>query len=944
MFFLAFMLCLPGQVPGSLRYDPRLSWYTLETPNFAVHFSSRGQLNPEAESLALQVARLAEEVHEQLTASIGWTPRPRTQIVIADFFDYTNGWAAPLPENTITILPYPPLGHRVNYTDWLRTLLVHEYAHILQMDMVAGLPAVARSIFGRSGLTNPLSPVWLLEGYAILAETRFAGFGRAHSAEYDMMIRAAADADALLPIDRCCHYELARWPQGTSPYLYGGLFARYLGEKFGNDIWDRYSLYRARGLPFFDNFFARRVFGRSFFSWWSEWQKEIRAHASSIKQRIENESLTPLYLLTNEGGYTSSPIWSADGTEVYYVSRNGNEYPAIKAVNLATGSCRVLHRGRVTGNLSLSPDGTLLAFAQYELTNYSDISDLYTLNLVTGELKRLTWGMRARDPDFSPDSTHLAFVAVRHGQTDIILYHLASGEKKNLTETTDYTVFSSPRFSPDGHHLAVCASRLGGYTDIQIIDLVSGWNSLVLEDRAQDLSPFWSRTATHLFFISDRSGVFNLYAYSPQTHEILRCTNVPYGVFSPAVSPDNRRLVLVTHTAGGDNIALLNVDARTWKPVTAFADTAANLPDWPDGLAVSSSQKPANLYYYNPFPSLWPKFWVPFAVYDSTWTLAVFTLGWDALQFHRYAATAGYRFNRTPFLLCGYELRRYQPLPAFFLEADRQIQAGTFSLTLPFLTNRRSSQLEFATAVRHDTTFSARYRLDFATSNAFAYRFDLAPAEGTLAGLATDLESRHMLGGRDRIRALFWLNGFIRPLSVSRLSSPALPAPVPVNWSLRLRCAAGTSLGDSSQLVSWSIYPDASPLGVRGFTTASAPGRNIASASIQLRMPLCWPERGISTAPIFLRNINTALFADWALVWNRWKPGKTDLADARLGAGIELRTDLILAHLLPANVTVGYARGLRPTSSNQLYLTANSSMLNALIFRKPERLDPWYMR
>lgn len=949
MFSFCLILYLVGQLPGSLSYDPGLSWYTLETPNFAVHFSSQGKLDPEAESLARRVAVVAEEVHDRLTSSIGWTPKPRTQIVIADFFDYENGWAAPLPENTITILPCPPFGQRTNYDDWLRTLLLHEYTHIIQMDMAKGLPAAVRFFFGRIGLTNPLSPIWLLEGYALHTETRFAGFGRARSAEHDMMIRAAADAGTLLPIDRCCNYELERWPLGNSPYLYGGLFCRYLARRFGSDIWDRYSLTRSGGLPFFDNDFARRVFDQDFRRLWAEWQKEVTTYSDSVARLVRSETLARPHPLTEEGAFTSSPVWSRTGTEVYYISRNNTEYPAIKALDVHTGDCRVLHRGRVTGNLTVSADGSLLAFAQYELTDHSDLCDLYTLHLHTGEFKRLTRGMRARDPDFSPDSVSLAFVSARNGRSDLMLYHLVTGELRNLTETTDYTVFSSPRFSPDGRYLAAAAARAGGYADIQILDLESGWNTFVSEDVALDLSPCWSRDGRNLFFSSDRSGIFNLYAYSSKTGDILRCTSVPYGAFQPAVCPDNRKIAFVIHSAQGDDIAAIPLAAGEWKPASAFTDTGRSLPArGPDSPIVTSHSLPSGttsaLYYYNPFPSLLPKLWLPFTWRDSAWAFGAFTLGWDALQFHRYAAAAGYRLDTGPFLLAGYQLRRYRPLAGLTLAGDRHIQSGALSFALPFLTNRRSSQLDFLAHTRHDTLLSTRYSLGFATSNAFAYRFDVAPVEGAVAGIAADLESRHTLGQRDRTRVLAYCSGFLGYPPGSRSALGYQRSSFLTNWSLRLRCAAGTAFGDSSQHNAWRTFPDASILGVRGFPSASDSGRHTVSAGVQVRLPLFRPERGISTAPLFLRNVNAALFADWAMVWNQWKPLRNDLADSRLGAGAELRADLILAHLLPASLTVGYARAIRPESSNQLYVGVTSSMLGNLLVRPSDRLDPAFLR
>ena len=1004
------LLCLLTEIPGSLDLDPRRAWYTLETDHFATHFSSLGPLTSETESLACRVARLAEEVHNRLTRVTGWTTGSRTQIVVADFFDYANGWAAPLPDNTITIIPTPPSDELTNYDDWLRTLILHEYAHIIQMDMAEGLPAWLRRVFGRAILTNALQPIWLLEGYALQTETRFSGFGRARSAEYDMMIRGAADAGLLLPIDRCGNYELDRWPQGTAPYLYGGLFCRYVAEKHGTNVWDSYSSARSAGLPFFDNLFARRVFRARFDRLWRDWQADVVVRSDSIRRAVGQEPLTGLSRLTFERGYSGSPLWSRTGRELYYISRGGDEYPAIKAIDTATLETRVLHRGRVSGQMSLSPDGRRLVFSELDLSRYYDQSDIFALDLYTGEVNRLTRGMHARDPDCSPDSQSVVFVSSRDGRDRLMLLDLGSGETESLTEAGDWVGYSRPRFSPNGNYIAVAVNRPGGYADIDILDRRTGWVVPVTEDLANDLSPCWSRTGKHLFFVSDRSGIFNLYAYVLETQEITRCTNVLYGVFEPAVSPANRKLALVSYSPQGYDVAVTALDASAWQQALPFTDPDQGPGFWGQGAGfeprtpISNPQSPsqvafAPLCYYNPFPTVLPKLWLPYAMYDDAWSFGAFTFGWDALQFHRYVLAAGYRLDTGPFFALDYRLSRYLPAIGLDLDLDRALQAADLSAAIPFLTNRRSSQLGFLASGRRDSVLSAHYGLGFSTSTAFNYRFDVAPVEGAVWGLHTDVESKTTLGKRDRVRVLGYFAQFLGVglghNSVRRGQFPASDAAVrgspepgadkppsaperntehtkgngdlnrrrlgelgvltgelcgqsEVRYvprlSLRLHAAAGTGFGDSSSDSSWVSYPAEGALGVRGFSTESESNRSIVAAGFQLRAPLCWPERGVSTAPVFLRNLNAALFAEWAMGWG----GSRRLADGweelRLGIGMELRADFVAAHFVPASIAVGCARGLRPEPGNQLYLRLASSMLDRLLVRPLERFDPAFLR
>lgn len=932
MSFVLLLLCI-GQVPGSFPFDPARNWYTLETEHFSIHFSSPDWPGPEPKAQALRVAALAEEIHARMTAEIGWGPKPKTQVIVADFYDYANGWASPLPDNTITVIPTPPVGDRTNYDDWLRTLLTHEYAHIIQMDMARGLPGLARKVFGRIALPNALMPIWLLEGYAVHQETRFTSFGRSRSTEYDMLARTAARARKLLPIDRCGNYELERYPGGGAPYLYGSLFFKYLADKTRAGIWDEYSLGRAGCLPYFDNLSARRTFGKDFNSLWRDWQAALCRRADSVADHLSQKPVTRPKPLTREGYYTGSPCWSRTGSELYYVSRTGKDLPAVKAVDTCTGRTRVLHQGLVTGNLSLSPDGRTLAFAELRTVgNYYEHTDIRGLDLRTGEVRWLTSGMRAQDPDFSPDSAALAFTAYQGGRHDVLLLDLATGECRNLTESADRASFESPRFSPDGRCIAVRVHRPGGFSDIEVVDTKTGWNLPVTEDRANDLSPCWSRTGKYLLFVSDRTGVFNLHAYSMRKNETFACTNTLTGLFEPAVSPDNRRIALVTHSAGGDDLGLIDLDIREWQTAQPFVDSlprpAEELPD----SAYASMSKTA-LYHYNPFPTILPKLWIPIVLPAGATTAGALTFGWDALQLHRYLIAAGHVFGSTPFVTFSYEFRRYRPL--FTLSGfaglpqgagpatDLNRQSLGLGLDLPFYQTWRHSWLSAGVDADRDSAIRTRSSVSATTSDALTYRFGVGPGRGGITGAYADFEYRAVAGHRDRTRALLYHRHYARVLT---RSTTAL-----------VQLALGTALGDASQDSAWTLNPNPGILGVRGFDAESEAGRYGAHATVQVRTPLFWPERGLSTAPVFLRNINVALFSDWGAVWKSefWDyQGVWD--SSRLGVGVEARADLVLFHVLPVNVACGYGVGVRPETKGRFYGTVESSMLAGLLERRIE--------
>ncbi|MBM3315376.1 hypothetical protein FJY71_06000, partial [candidate division WOR-3 bacterium] len=722
------------------------------------------------------------------------------------------------------------------------------------------------------------------------------------------------------PLDRCSGYDLQRYPAGNASYLFGSRFFGHLARG-DSGVWDRFNESHAGLLPFLENAHALKVVDRPFVPLWKEWQRSLAARADSADRRPASESLALLRRLTREGFDTGSPLWSKTGAEVYYLSRSGAEYPAIKKAAWDGSYVRVLHRGLVTGSLSLSPDGTRLAFSEYEVVRNGCVrTDIHSLDLATRAVRRLTNGLRARDPDFAPDSSLLVFVVNHDAGNDVVLMDLETGERRTLAESPDRTSFHTPRFSPGGRWVAVGVSRPGGWSDIELIDRTTGWTLPITEDRANDLWPSWSRDGRFLFFVSDRTGVFNLYAHSVEDRQLYRCTSVDDGVFEPAVGPGMRRVALIAHTAEGSDVHLLEIVPGTWAPAEPFADTMPELTPSPAPVG-------GRLYYYNPSPSVWPGFWLPWlAASGSSWEAGAFTLGWDVLQLHSYSGFAGYRAaTRSPFLRIGYTCSRFRPAVSLSADVDGRLQLAAVGLDLPFYLTARSHWLTAALSAAHDSTFRTALAGSWTCSDAPVYRFCVAPTEGRTAGVAFDARARALAGACDRGRlTAFWARYFGAPRRT---------------WSLRLLIAAGTAFGDSSADCAFALEPGPGRLAVRGFREAGPAGRHVAVAGVQLRVPLWWPERGISTLPLFLRNVNAAVFAEAGSVLS------DSGAETRAGTGLELRVDLNVLHHVPVNIGFGAAAGLVPALSRQLYLRIESAMLSDLLTGKGPRRslspEPW---
>src|SRR4051812_7537886 len=82
--------------------DPALSWRTLQTEHFDIHFADKDR------DAARLVAGIAERAYLRTTRLLDWQPRRRTQVVLFDSGDFSNGFASPVPYNFSGIFLSPP--------------------------------------------------------------------------------------------------------------------------------------------------------------------------------------------------------------------------------------------------------------------------------------------------------------------------------------------------------------------------------------------------------------------------------------------------------------------------------------------------------------------------------------------------------------------------------------------------------------------------------------------------------------------------------------------------------------------------------------------------------------------------------------------------------------------------------------------------------------------
>lgn len=912
-----------GRVARAASFPPELRFRSLHGARVTVTF-------PDAlEGQARRAVALADEIlaaHERRYA----TRVGRVQLVLADVEDEPNGFASPLPYPLVHVRAAAPDGTDGfgNLESWLRLVLTHELAHVVHLNEARGILRFGRKVFGRAPFLFPnvLTPGWMIEGLATYEETRATAFGRGR-APAARMVRRMAALEGRLPRDDQAVLALDRWPGGNAQYLFGEAFLRDLDERFGDDTLPRLSRGQAgRPVPFFDDLTSKDVTGASFHRRWQEWQDRERAAFEAEAAPRRARGLTVTRALTARGVRQLGPRFSPDGAWVAYTSGTLTRY---RAIRLVRPDGRDDHRltDRTAGDtLAWTPDGRTLVYDELEIERlFRTQGGLRAVDAATGRTRWIARGLRASAPDVAPDGRTVAFVR-RHAEgSELALVDIDGGAPRDLTASAPETEWSTPRFSPSGGQIAAARWTRGGFVDLVLVDVASGAVRELTHDRAVDAEPAFTPDGRRIVFRSERDGVSNLYALDLEDGVLVRLTNVLGGAYTPSVAPDGRSLAFASYSAQGYDVHVASLDDLSASPAAAFVDAFPEVRVDPEPAHVP-------LRPYRPLGALRPRFWSPYVASESGETrLGAFTGAVDPLLRHAYGLLAVRGQESERLTLRGfYQYDRFRPTflltfedetdPAATRAGRTRSQNLTLRATLPLRrTFRHAHSLSLAWRREHPSLVDRRDRrlterggleLSWGFASAKRYPYAISPSDGWSLRVAYFKEDP----------------AFGSDLSLGKLTADARAyVRLGEGAVLALRAGGGTTLGRPGFLSSYAIggFPDGdifdlaltNPAVLRGYPDRVAEGRRLAYGSAEYRFPLWHPQGGWRTAPVFLRHVHAALFADAAHVWN----DTLRLADLRSAAGVALGTDTVLGHGLPLTATVGVARGFARSGETRAY-------------------------
>jgi len=520
-------------------------WRVIETEHFLVHYY------PEERAGAMDAARMAERAYARLSKILDHQFREKKPIILfasrAEFGQ--NNVTGDLGEGTSGVTEYsrgrlilPLTGDLGSFEH----VLAHEMVHEFQYDIFARGKAGANM----QTLAQIDPPLWFIEGQAEYLTT-----GPGHPLTSSWLRDAAVNGN--LPTIE----QMTERPDKYFPYRYGQAFWEYVGERWGDAaigeiLQNVTTLGVARAF--------QRQLGLTLHELSDEWREAVNAKYLPQAAALDRPRSFAQPLLTEKksgGQIFLAPSLSNDGNRIAFLS-NGSQKRGELFIDLWLADARTGKRIKrlvqsttnpnfeelrlLYSQSAFSNDGRLLAFtAQRE---GKDV--LYLMDVAKAQvIKRLDLAVDAAwSPVWSPDDKQIAFSGSRGGITDLFI---VNSDGKNLRQlTNDEYGDLQPAWSPDGTRIAFASDR-APETNLAILKMAK-WRINVLNVQTgaievlpgQDglnLNPQWAPGGRELAFISDRTGIPNVFIYDFANQQHYQLTNVLGGIaaiteYSPAIT------------------------------------------------------------------------------------------------------------------------------------------------------------------------------------------------------------------------------------------------------------------------------------------------------------------------------------------------------------------------------------------------------------------------
>lgn len=530
--------------------DPRTKWYSIDTDNFRIIY-------PEGkDSLARVYGKDLETYRVPVSRTSGYLPggldsptRAKMPVVLHAFND-ANGsvsWA-PKRMDLFTI----PSAHSPEPLPWNRMLSIHESRHVSQMQF--GMTKAQRPfgwIFGEMWniLVSLVYPgISNIEGDSVVAETALSASGRGRTADFLNYYWVAFDNGDFRKWDKWrfvsqkknspSYYALGYLTIGGFRYLYD--YPQYMSDSYElsarrpYNLGSFYTTIKKKAGISFDNAFLEVCD-----TLYQVWKKDADARAPYISSEpVFEEPRT----------YTEYSSNIVVGDDIYSIKKGHVKTPSIVRIDKDGNEHHVTYFSYNAGKLHWDEKAGRILWSEvvpderWTLQTHARI-----MSVEPGNLRKQTLesDISLQNPAVSSEGLTAAVRYSPEGGSELYLSSGPSFEEHEVLPAPDGLQLVETAWIGDKVYCTALSEE--GYG---IYSVSGGRWETVLAPQPVMIRNFQSY-GDELIFTSDRTGVNELYHFSPQTGDLYQKTSTRYGASDFCYSDDGEYLYYSSQRLGG---------------------------------------------------------------------------------------------------------------------------------------------------------------------------------------------------------------------------------------------------------------------------------------------------------------------------------------------------------------------------------------------------------
>lgn len=507
-----------------------LEWRHIVTEHFDIIFPH------DIEDEAQRVAHLLEKAYPYVTRSLETRP-PRIPLILQNQSTTSNGFVTLAPRRSEWYVT-PAVDPVLTNTEWLKTLSIHEFRHVVQFHKTRqGFNIALEILLGEIGQALGLGltlPPWFLEGDAVGMETALTKGGRGRLPLFDRDLRT------LLLSDKEWNYDKAHLGSYEdyvpNHYVYGYFYTSWLRNEYGDLFLSRLADESAKNSWNPLNFYltTESLTGESFERFYRNVMRDL---VSEWKTRAAELSPTPYEVLSKgkRFGWTNYlyPQLSEEG-KIFALKKGLSHIPQFVLINESKEKT-LFYPSSLQSEYPFKLRKNRFAFFENEMDprwGYRDYSRLRVYDLNEEKFILDTRKTKGRLAVIDHEGNRVLYVDWKPDQGQNIVVTSLKGKELLRFPFPKKEVITSMDWIDEENIVMIIKDDDDQKSMIRLN--LSTWNREVLIPNAVTNLGFLTVNEGEILYESPESGIDNIWLYTENgTRQI---TSSLYGAYAPVLS------------------------------------------------------------------------------------------------------------------------------------------------------------------------------------------------------------------------------------------------------------------------------------------------------------------------------------------------------------------------------------------------------------------------